>query len=150
MECPYCHATTILLVKDRLVVEQSGSKIKKSLHPGERPSAMGPLYFITGIVLLVSSVMLKQTRVFSNMFWDGHYRSVLDTPGISPVGWTILVALWVGCGACALYGLWLIVNKSVKLEIWERKNRFYENGLICNKCMKVWLPGLEQHSLDLQ
>jgi len=150
MECPYCQATAVTLVKDRLVVEPSDSLIKKTLHPGERPSAMGPIYFITGIVLLVLSVMLKRTRIFTNMFWDGHWRSVLDTPGINPVGWIILLVLWVGCVACALYGLSLIVNKSARLAIWEKKSRFYESGLICVECMKVWLPGLETHPISAQ
>lgn len=146
MECPYCQNEKVLPVKDRLAVEPQGSLLRESLYPGERPSAYGTQFLIGGGASAVLALVLWNASPFRNAFWDfgGGWPAHLR-----PAGWLVLAVLVLG----GLFGCWrglmLKVNAQKSVGLWERKQRFFESGIVCASCMKAWLPGLEEHPLTV-
>lgn len=152
MECPHCHNDKALPVKDRLAVEPVGSELHQKLHPGDRPSGYGTLFLLGGGASMLTALVLWNARPFRDAFFDFnwvHYGRGLPCQ-LNPAGWLILAVLVVGGLVACGRGMALKGNFQKNVGSWERKQRFFESGVVCAACRKVWLPGLEDHPQDLQ
>lgn len=143
MHCPHCSKDSAVLVKDCIAVSEAGSAYMRHLHPGEPPSKLGGLFLGGGVALVVLAFVLGNMSGFRDAFWN------YGASRMGGLGWFVLWVIGLTGAGSATYGFVLGDGRSDRLAQWERKRAFSERGLVCPTCMKAWLQGLEEHSIDL-